>query len=75
MGTAKEAIWYEQGSRVWNTTLHSVMVAWEFKCLECKNRIYYCRTRHGVIITGIHVDDFLSIASNQEGNKQFITQL
>jgi Reverse transcriptase (RNA-dependent DNA polymerase) len=65
----------KQGGRVWNRTLHAAMVEWGFKRLECEYCIYYRKTEHGTIITGIHVDDFLSIASDKAENERFVNQL
>ena len=60
----------KQGSRLWNQTMHDGMVKIGFTRLRCEYCIYYRKTATGTIITGIHVDDFLSgISTDSEAAK------
>ncbi|TFY64059.1 hypothetical protein EVG20_g6068 [Dentipellis fragilis] len=65
----------KQSGRIWNKMMHTAMVEWGFEHLPCEWCIYYRKTRTGITIVVVHVDDMLSIASNQEENEQFYQQL
>lgn len=65
----------KQAGRIWNKTLDDVMRKLGFTRLKCEACLYYRRTNQGTVITGIHVDDFLSIASSKESNNIFKEQL
>jgi hypothetical protein len=59
-----------QGSHVWNKTMHDGMVKIGFKRLQCEHCIYFCKTEDGIVITGIHVNDFLAgVSSSREAAK------
>ena len=58
----------KQSGRIWNQTMNEQMLSWGFTCLSCESCIYYRTTESGTIISAIHVDDFLAIASNKEEN-------
>ena len=51
------------------------MISWGFTRLPCESCIYYRKTDTGTTIAAVHVDDFLSIASNAEENKRFKDQM
>jgi hypothetical protein len=65
----------KQGGRVWNKTMNDAMIGWGFTHLPCEYCIYYRRTDTGVIITGVHVDDFISLGTNTAENERFKTDL
>lgn len=65
----------KQAGRIWNKTLDDVMKDLGFLRLKCEACLYYRKTDRGIVITGVHVDDFLSIASTKEANDQFKEQL
>ena len=51
------------------------MLSWRFTCLSCESCIYYRKSDTGIIISVVHVDDFLSIASNKNENEIFKNQM
>lgn len=65
----------KQAGQIWNRTLHNSMEGWGFKQLMSKPCIYYCKSNTGTVITGVHVDDFLSIADSPEENIRFKEQM
>jgi len=65
----------KQSGRIWNQTMNEQMLKWGFTHLSCKSCIYYRMTESRTIISSIHVDDFLSIASNKEENEHFKNQM
>ncbi len=52
-----------QGRRVWNQTMDSHLKSVGFTRVDCEFCIYYWVSSQGVMITSIHVDDFMVIAS------------
>ena len=65
----------KQSGRIWNQTLNAQMISWRFTQLTCESCIYYQKTDTGTIIAAVHVDDYLSIASNKQENDFFKTQM
>lgn len=66
----------KQAGGIWNQTLNENMVLkWGFMRLACESCVYYRKSDHGTVITAVHVDDFLSIASSKEANTHFKSQL
>lgn len=61
----------KQAGHIWNKTLNETLLGWGFTRLSCESCIYYCSTESGTVITAVHVDNFMSIASREEENKQF----
>jgi hypothetical protein len=61
----------KQGGRVWNKTMNDAMINWGFTRLPCEYCIYYCKTDTGVIITGVHVDNFISLGTDAAENERF----
>ena len=61
----------KQAGGIWNKTLDGHMKKWGFTRLDCKACIYYRTTEVGVVIVGVHVDDFLTIASTRAANEEF----
>ena len=65
----------KQGGCVWNKTLHTQLVNWHFIRLECEYCIYYRRDANGIVIIGIHVDDFFMLGDSKHALSHFKTQL
>ena len=64
-----------QAGRIWNKTMHCKMIAWGFTQLECKYCVYARQDSEGMVLTMVHVDDFISIASSKSTNDVFKLQL
>jgi hypothetical protein len=65
----------KQSGRIWNKTMNEQMLSWGFTRLTSEACIYYRRTTTGIVITAVHVDDFLSIASTAAENEAFKNQM
>jgi len=65
----------KQSGRIWNKTLNEAMTNWGFTRLTCEPCIYYRKSETGTVITNVHVDDFLSIASDMAENERFKNQM
>ena len=66
----------KQGSRIWNQTMNDAMIGWGFTRLACEYCIYFRRSSEGkIIFAAVHVDDFLSVASDKAENERFKAQL
>ena len=55
--------------------MNEKMLSWGFMCLSCESCIYYRKTDTGTVICTVHVNDFLSIASNKSENESFKYQM
>lgn len=55
--------------------MNEQMLTWGFTRLSCESCIYYRNSDDGTIISTVHINDFLSIASNKEENEKFKDQL
>jgi hypothetical protein len=51
------------------------MITWGFTRLASESCIYYRKSKTGTVIAGVHVDDYLSIASSKEENEAFKAQM
>jgi Reverse transcriptase (RNA-dependent DNA polymerase)/GAG-pre-integrase domain len=65
----------KQSGRIWNKTMNDAMLSWGFTRLSCESCIYYRKSNTGTIISAVHVDDFLSIASSKDENEAFKNQM
>ena len=65
----------KQSGRIWNQMMNEQMLSWGFTRLSCESCIYYRSSDSGTIISAVHVDDFLSIASNKDENERFKNQM
>ena len=65
----------KQSGRIWNITMNDKMLSWGFTRLSCESCIYYRKSDTGIVISAVHVDDFLSIASNKNENEIFKNQM
>ena len=61
----------KQAGRIWNRTMNEAMISWGFTRLGTESCVYYRLWMSGIIITAVHVDDFLAIASLKEENSSF----
>ena len=64
-----------QAGRIWNKTMHRKLIAWGFTRLECEYCVYARQDSEGTVLTTVHVDDFISIASSKSANDAFKLQL
>ena len=64
-----------QAGHIWNKTMHDKMIAWGFHCLDCKYCVYARDDDTGSVLTAVHVDDFVSIASTKTANDVFKQQM
>ncbi len=65
-----------QAGRVWDRTLNAVMVSnWDFIRLPSEYCVYYRQDEHGTVITAVHIDNFISIASSKSANDRFQDQM
>ena len=65
----------KQSGRIWNITMNDKMLSWGFTCLSCESCIYYRKSDTGIVISAVHINDFLSIASNKNENENFKNQM
>jgi hypothetical protein len=65
----------KQSGRVWNNMLHAAMLEWGFVALGCEPCIYYRQTSNRIIITAIHVDDFLIVSDSTNESTRFKDQI
>ena len=65
----------KQSGRIWNQTMNDAMLSWGFTRLSCESCIYYRKTDTGVVISAVHVDDFLTIATSKAENELFKMQM
>ena len=65
----------KQSGRIWNQTMNDAMLSWGFTRLSCESCIYYRKTSTGTVISVVHVDDFLSVATSKAENESFKTQM
>lgn len=65
----------KQASQIWNKILDNAMKQLGFDRLSCEACLYFCKTDKGVVIAGIHVDDFLAIVSTKAANDHFKDEL
>jgi hypothetical protein len=64
-----------QGSRIWNKAMNKGMLSLGFTRIKSEYCLYFRRTPSGIILTGIHVDDFFIAASCSNQASQFKLQL
>lgn len=65
----------KQGGRIWNRTLHTQMVEWNFTHLECEPCVYFRQDEHGIVINAIHVDDFFMLGNTKHALTHFREQV
>ncbi|TFY55680.1 hypothetical protein EVJ58_g8092 [Rhodofomes roseus] len=65
----------KQGGRTWNDTLNEYMLSLGFTRLSCEHCIYYRKNARGIVLTGVHVDDFLLTSSTAVAKEEFKAEL
>jgi Reverse transcriptase (RNA-dependent DNA polymerase) len=65
----------KQASRIWNKTFHKTVSSLGFRRLACEWCVYRRRTKTGITIFAVHVDDIISISSSPDENARFKTEL
>ena len=65
----------KQSGRIWNQTMNDAMLSWGFTRLSCESCVYYRKTTTGTIISAVHVNDFLSVATSKAENESFKMQM
>lgn len=64
-----------QASRIWNWTMHEGIISLGFNRIPCEYCLYYRKNPNGIVLTGIHVDDFFSTISDALEATHFKSQL
>ena len=64
-----------QAGRIWNKTMHDRMISWGFRRLDCEYCVYARDDDSGSVLTAVHVDDFVLIASSKAANDVFKQQM
>jgi hypothetical protein len=64
-----------QGSRIWNKAMNKGMLSLGFTRIKCEYCLYFRTTPSGIVLTGIHVDDFLLAASSLSQAAEFKSEL
>ena len=65
----------KQSGHVWNKTMNNAMVGWGFMRLPCEYCMYCRKTDTGIIITDVHVDDFILLGKDVAENVRFKADL
>ena len=55
--------------------MNEAMLSWGFTQLLCESCTYYQKEESGILVAVVHVDNFLSIASQQSENERFKNQM
>lgn len=64
-----------QGGRTWNRTMHDHLTSVGFARVPSEYCLYHRTTSEGTVITGVHVDDFIAIASSPAAGALFKADL
>ena len=65
----------KQSGCIWNKTMHKAMLSWCFKRLHADPCVYYRVTSLGMVLSAIHVDDFLIVSSTPDASCSFKEEL
>jgi hypothetical protein len=65
----------KQSGRIWNKTMHKAMLDWGFKRLHADPCIYYRVSSLGIVLSAVHVDDFLIVSSTPDASRAFKEEL
>ena len=65
----------KQSGRIWNKTMHKAMLDWGFKRLHADPCVYYRISSLGVVLSAVHVDDFLIVSSTPDASRAFKEEL
>lgn len=64
-----------QGGRTWNRTMHEHLTSVGFQCLDEEYCLYMRTSSEGTVVTDVHVNDFLAIASTIAAGDRFKANL
>jgi hypothetical protein len=65
----------KQSGRIWNKTMHKAMLDWGFKRLHADPCVYYRANELGIVLSAVHVDDFLIVSSTSDASRAFKNEL
>jgi hypothetical protein len=65
----------KQSGRIWNKTMHKAMLDWGFKRLHADPCVYYRVSSLGIVLSAVHVDDFLIVSSTPDASRAFKEEL
>jgi len=65
----------KQSGCIWNKTMHKAMLGWGFKCLHTDPCVYYRVSLLGVVLSAVHIDDFLIVSSMSDASCAFKEEL
>ena len=65
----------KQSGHIWNKTMHKAMLGWGFKRLHADPCVYYRISSLGVVLSAVHVDDFLIVSSMPDASLAFKEEL
>ena len=65
----------KQSSHIWNKTMHKAMLNWGFKCLHADPCVYYRVNTTGIVLSVVHVDNFLIVSSTPSASHAFKEEL
>jgi hypothetical protein len=65
----------KQSGHIWNKTMHKAMLGWGFKRLHADPCVYYRVSSLGVVLSAVHVDDFLIVSSTPDASHAFKEEL
>lgn len=76
---AKDFVWrlqrglygMKQAGRVWNKEMNSKMVSWNFERLPSDPCVYVRKRGEDTVWAGVHVDDFITVASSKRASDDF----
>ena len=61
----------KQAGWIWNRMMNEAMILWGFIHLSTESCVYYQSQLSRIIMTMVHIDDFLAIVSLKEENGLF----
>ena len=61
----------KQAGQLWNKTMHNRMLEFGFTQHPSNPCIYYWKNEDGLILTGVHVDDYIITGNNDAGIAKF----
>ena len=65
----------KQSGCIWNKTMHKAMLSWGFKHLHADPCVYYRVTPLGMVLSAVHVNNFLIISSTPDASRSFKEEL
>jgi hypothetical protein len=65
----------KQSGCIWNKMMHKAMLDWGFKHLHADPCVYYRVSSIGIVLSAVHVDDFLIVSSTSNASHAFKEEL